>query len=217
MSPSSVLFAPLPPGLFACVHADPAIRYRSNSRERPGRNAMAHYRCYSYTDFMALSLADVVAKDAFLFLWIPGPWFVLGAHVPLMRAWGFEPSGIAFTWIKLRRGLASRPNLFFTEADLFMGCGHRTRKNAEFCALGRRGRPERLSKAVREIIIAPVREHSRKPDEVYARMERFCAGPYLDLFARQRRDGWIPYGDQTSRFDFEGPQQRLPLEHAGGI
>jgi N6-adenosine-specific RNA methylase IME4 len=68
---------------------------------------------------------------------------------------------------------------------------------------------------VHEVILAPVREHSRKPDEVYARIERFCAGPRLDLFARQRREGWTIYGDQTSKFDFEGPAERQPLEHAG--
>jgi hypothetical protein len=92
-------FAPLPvtAGGFACVHADPPIRFRSNSRERPGRNAMRHYRCYDYLDFEKLPVADVVARDAYLFLWAPGPFLVIGAHLPLVRAWGFKPGGIAFT------------------------------------------------------------------------------------------------------------------------
>src|SRR5262249_15320404 len=41
----------------------------------------------------------------------------------------------------------------------------------EFCWLGRRGKPKRLSLGVRELIIAPRREHSRKPHQVYARVE----------------------------------------------
>jgi N6-adenosine-specific RNA methylase IME4 len=67
--------------------------------------------------------------------------------------------------------------------------------------LGRRGHPERLDKGVFEIIVAPRREHSRKPDEVYRRIEKYCAGQRLDLFPRQRRDGWIPYGDEADKFD----------------
>ena len=40
---------------------------------------------------------------------------------------------------------------------------------------------------MRELIIAPVREHSRKPDEIYRRVEALSNGPYLELFARQLR------------------------------
>ena len=54
---------------------------------------------------------------------------------------------------------------------------------------------------MREIIIAPMREHSRKPDEFYRRAEMFCAGPRLDLFGRQSRSGWTVWGDQSTLFD----------------
>ncbi len=81
-----------------------------------------------------------------------------------------------------------------------MALGHTTRKNTELCWLGRRGNPKRLDKGVRELIVAPVREHSRKPDEIYERIERFCAGPYLELFARQRRNGWFSDGNELDRF-----------------
>ena len=53
---------------------------------------------------------------------------------------------------------------------------------------------------MRELIIAPVREHSRKPDEVYERIEEYCDGPYLELFARNRRPGWVSWGDQVDLF-----------------
>jgi N6-adenosine-specific RNA methylase IME4 len=202
---SAPLFAPLPrvTGGFRCVHADPPIRFRSNSRERPGRNAQRHYRCYDYADFEALPVADVVAGDAYLFLWVPGPWLALGAHVGLIEAWGFKPSGVAFTWVKQ-----------YPSGAWFVGTGLTTRKGTETVILGRRGKPQRLAADVREVIVAPVREHSRKPDEIYQRIERFCAGPRLDLFARQQRDGWVSYGDQTSRFDFEGPRECSPHEYA---
>jgi septum formation topological specificity factor MinE len=70
--------------------------------------------------------------------------------------------------------------------------------------LGRRGNCRRIAKDVYEVILAPVREHSRKPDEVYARIERYCAGPYLELFARTRHPGWDARGDQVDMFPMEG-------------
>ena len=51
-----------------------------------------------------------------------------------------------------------------------------------------------------EVILAPVREHSRKPDEFYRRVERYCDGPFADLFARERRPGWDAWGDQIDLF-----------------
>lgn len=81
-----------------------------------------------------------------------------------------------------------------------MGGGFTTRKNAEFCLIGKRGRSVRVAKDVHEIIIAPRREHSRKPEETYTRIERYCAGPYLELFARQQRAGWESWGNQVEKF-----------------
>jgi len=57
------------------------------------------------------------------------------------------------------------------------------------------------AKDVREIILAPVREHSRKPDEFFHRVERYCDGPYLELFARERRPGWDAWGDEADKFN----------------
>jgi N6-adenosine-specific RNA methylase IME4 len=84
-----------------------------------------------------------------------------------------------------------------------MGNGFTTRKNAELCLLGRRGKPRRNSKGVRELIVSPRRKHSQKPDEQYARIEHFCSGPYLELFARQRRPGWTAWGDELDKFEPE--------------
>jgi N6-adenosine-specific RNA methylase IME4 len=91
--------------------------------------------------------------------------------------------------------------VLFTEDDLFFGPGLTTRKNAEFVILCRRGSPKRLAADVFEIILAPRRESGRKPDEVYRRVERYCAGPRLELFARESREGWATWGDEATKFD----------------
>jgi N6-adenosine-specific RNA methylase IME4 len=87
-----------------------------------------------------------------------------------------------------------------------MGGGYGTRHNAEICWLGHRGKPQRKSKGVRELIIAPVREHSRKPDEIYARVEALSDGPYVELFARQQWPGWICIGDEVGKFQREAAE-----------
>jgi N6-adenosine-specific RNA methylase IME4 len=87
------------------------------------------------------------------------------------------------------------------ESDLHVGLGLTTRKNAEFCLLGRRGNARRNAKDVREIIMSPVREHSRKPDEARLRIERYCDGPYIELFARSQREGWDSWGNETDKFE----------------
>jgi N6-adenosine-specific RNA methylase IME4 len=65
------------------------------------------------------------------------------------------------------------------------------------CVFARRGRPQRLAKDVFEIIVSPVGRHSEKPDEHYRRIERYCNGPYLDVFARRGRRGWTVWGDEV--------------------
>jgi N6-adenosine-specific RNA methylase IME4 len=130
---------------------------------------------------MAMPIAEIAAPDCFLFLWIPLRSAFLAKS--LMQAWGFDFSGSAFGWAKLNK---NAPTLLFDAHDFFMGGGYGTRHNLEVCWLGRRGKPKRLDKGVRELIVAPRREHSRKPDEVYERVEALCAGPYLELWARQQ-------------------------------
>lgn len=56
--------------------------------------------------------------------------------------------------------------------------------------LATRGNPHRINADVAKLIVAPRREHSVNPDELYERIERLVAGPYVELFARQRRPGW---------------------------
>lgn len=56
---------------------------------------------------------------------------------------------------------------------------------------------------MRELIVAPRREHSRKPDEVYSRIEALCDGPYVELFARQQSPNWICVGDEAGKFQVE--------------
>jgi N6-adenosine-specific RNA methylase IME4 len=190
-------FAHLQKG-YRVIAADPPWHFKSNSASKPGRNAIGHYACMSLDDIAALPVASLAADDSVLFLWITGPFMAIGAHVPLMKAWGFKPSGMGFVWIKLNPKAAS---LFFLEDDLAMGGGFTTRKNAEFCLIGKRGRSVRQNAGVHEVIIDPRREHSRKPDQFFERVQSYSDGPYLELFGRQSRPGWDVWGNESTKFD----------------
>lgn len=194
----SETFEGLPRNHFRAVLADPAWLFASNSKASPGRNAMRHYDCMSLDEIAAMPVKDLVADDAALFLWITGPFLAIGAHLPIMEAWGFKPSGMGFVWVKLNKKASS---LFWVKRDLATGGGFTTRKNAEFCLIGKRGRSVRESAAVHEVIVSPKRQHSRKPEEIRDRIEKYTSGPYLELFARSSRPGWSSWGNESQKFD----------------
>jgi N6-adenosine-specific RNA methylase IME4 len=170
------------------IMADPGIAFETYSPRGEGRTPQRHYQCTAFKELAALPVAEIAKPDCFLFLWAPLRSVFLAE--PLMRAWDFTFSGSAFVWAKQNK----------KSEDWFMGTGYGTRKNAEVCWLGRRGFPQRKSMAVRELIVAPRREHSRKPDEVYSRIEALADGPYVELNARQQWPGWVCVGNESTKF-----------------
>lgn len=191
----------IPDGGFPVIAADNPWEFKTRSAKgKAGRPQ--HYERMTLAEMMAMPVAALAAKDCHLFFWTTAP------HLPqsfkVMRAWGFEYSSMAFVWVKLRARaevLLFRAMDLVCLQDLFMGQGYTTRKNAEYCLLGRRGRPKRKSKSVRDVIVSPVREHSRKPDEFYERVQAYAAGPYIELFSRSHRPGWKNFGDEVGKFD----------------
>lgn len=178
--------APLPTieGGFRCILADWPSRFASNSAAKPGRNAMRHYDCMTPAECAAMPVREICAPDCWLFLWMTGPFLAIGAHKVIMDGWGFKPSSIAFVWDKQA-----------------MGTGFTTRQSVEFIVLGRRGKPTRLAADVRQFYSERRTIHSRKPGEFHSRIERFCAGPRLEMFARQSRENWVTWGEQSTLFD----------------
>jgi N6-adenosine-specific RNA methylase IME4 len=192
----------LPRASFGCILADPPYFFRTRTAFVSNRDPRHHYKggVMSIKDIAALPVSEVAAPDCHLFLWVTGP--VLEMAFDIIKAWGFRYSGVAFTWIKLKKSHDQHQFRILPTADgdFHIGLGYTTRKNAEFCLLARRGNAKRVAKNVRELIIAPRREHSRKPDETHTRIEQYTTGPYLELFGRQDRPGWTVRGDETEKF-----------------
>ena len=196
-------FGDLPRGQAAALAVDPPWSYSCFSEKGKARSADRHYTTMASAAIEQLPVGELAARNAHLFLWVTGPCLVQGMHLPIMRAWGFEPSALAFVWIKPKLRDFANGEFFLDETLFAKGMGHTTRQNAEYVVLGRRGKPRRLRKDVHQLIVQPRREHSRKPDEFYARVQSYCAGPYVELFSRQRRAGWGCWGAELDKFEPE--------------
>lgn len=202
---------------YGVIYADPAWLFETYSGGGvPQRAPEQHYETMPVEEMARLPVHQLAAPDCALFMWS------ISSHLPqclaLAGAWGFTYSSKAFGWTKLNPKAEenhyarlcriddqkSKDGDFAALADdanWFMGMGHTTRKNTEDCWLFTRGQPKRLDRGVRELIVAPVGEHSRKPHETYDRIERLYDGPYCELFARNSRAGWSSWGKESTKFD----------------
>lgn len=178
-----------PSGKFRVIYADPPWHFKVRSTKGEGRSARNHYNVMSLDEIKALPVAEIADKDCVLLMWVTYP--MLEHGFDLLKAWGFKYKTVAFTWMKSNR----------TNPRMFSGTGYWKRANAEIVLLATKGKPSRVHKDVAQAILAPRREHSRKPDELYDRIERLVAGPYVELFARTSRKGWTSWGNQTEKFE----------------
>lgn len=186
-------FADLKRGHYRAILADPPWHFDVWA-EGSARNASAKYGTMRADDIAALPVPQLAAEDCVLFVWIC--WPKLFDAIDVLKGWGFIYKTCAFAWLK-----ADPYRLFADDKTPFAGMGYWTRANSEVCLLATRGKPKRLNADVRQGIIAPRREHSRKPDGIHERIERLVAGPYCELFARQRRPGWDVWGNETDKFE----------------
>jgi N6-adenosine-specific RNA methylase IME4 len=186
---------PLPEGRFGCILADPPWDWKARSPKGESRSAKRHYRTLPLAEIMTLPVPSVAARDYALFLWIIRP-LIFEARA-VVEAWGFIGKSIAFVRVKPRKD--RQADLFNPERDFPFANGYGTRANAEICLLATRGSPRRLNADVHDVIEAPRQKHSRKPVEIYDRIERLFAGPYLELFARwaEPRLDWSYWGNQA--------------------
>lgn len=180
---------------YPVILADPPWTFMTRSSKGKGRSAEKHYDCMSFAKIKALPVADLAAKDCTLFMWVTDP--MLPKSMELLDAWGFTYKTVGFYWAKTNKSAGDT----LSPKDFFTGMGYWTRANPEQCLLATRGHPKRRAKDVRRLIVSPRREHSRKPDETYDRIERLVAGPYLELFSRTERPGWDCWGNEAGKFN----------------
>ena len=129
----------------------------------------------SISDISNLRVSDLASDDCVLLMWVVDP--MLPEALEVIKAWGFKYKTVGFTWAKQNKN-----NL-----GMFTGLGYWTRANPEMCLLATKGKPKRISKSVRQLIISQRQEHSRKSDEIYERIEQLLDGPYVELFVHREK------------------------------
>lgn len=172
---------------FRAILADPSWNFKTYSSKGRDRSIDKHYAGMDLEEISALPVADLAAPDCVLFLW--ATWPMLAHAMGVIQDWGFTYKTNAFTWMKIN-----------ANGSPYCGLGYWTRANTEPCLLATRGKPKRLNADVLQAILEPRREHSRKPDCIGERIERLVAGPYIELFARNRRAGWACWGNEVEKF-----------------
>jgi N6-adenosine-specific RNA methylase IME4 len=167
----------LPDGLFEVIAIDPPWPY-DLTYDPDFRRGVISYPSMSMEDLRALELP--AADNCVLWLWTTNAF--MPEACTLLDVWGFEIRTI-LTWVKPRIGL-----------------GRWLRNCTEHCLLATKGAPRVDLKSQSTVLEAPVREHSRKPDEFYQLVESLCIGRRLDWFSREKRPGWEQFGNDTTKF-----------------
>lgn len=190
---------PLPKEKFGVISIDIPWHFRSRAptqNHHSNRSPQRHYPTMDLEMAETLPIKQLALPDCHVMLWITGPLLAIGVHNRLFKAWGVRASSMAFVWIKTKSkfNMVQLEKTALHENDLHMSTGFTTRQNAEIVILGRIGSPARARADIRQMIIAPVQEHSRKPEEFFRRARHYGTGPYLDMFAGREHPGWTPYG-----------------------
>ncbi len=144
-----------------------------------------------------------VAPEAHMYMWAVNS-FAAGPNqgvlpaLDVVKALGFKPISL-IPWVKSNVGSPTPYGMRYTELCIFAvrydkGKGSRTRYSgtAELESVPN-GKGLCSSK---DYILAPRRQHSRKPEEFYKWVRTRSMGPYLDLYSRTTRPGWTCEGNQ---------------------
>ena len=174
---------------YQIILSDPPWTYRDKCQAGE-RGVEFKYHTMTVDEIASLSVPDICAPDCALFMWATWPLLPNALHV--IERWGFEYKTVAFVWTKLNR---KAPTLFW-------GMGNWTRANTEICLLGVRGALQRVGRGVHQVIAAPIGKHSQKPAEARDRIVQLLGPlPRIELFARERVDGWAAWGNEIKSPD----------------
>lgn len=208
---------------YTIIYLDPPWKYnsRANHKTRFRGGAEGHYPLMTMDEIAALPIGSLAARNCALLMWCTFPY--LDEQIRLFEQWGFRFRTQFLTWVKLNpRGYdiphddpnysADKEYVRYSGDGLyhsvFFGVGYYAKSNPEVCLLAMRGQVPTISNAVSSVILAPRREHSRKPDESYSRIEGvFGKVPRIELFARRSAPGWDVRGNAIDGADIRSTFQ----------
>ena len=178
------------------VYGDPPWRYGGTGGTK-WSPASDYYETMSFKELSEWGkdvLVPLLAPNCVIFSWVVSP--ELDACIEAIKSWGFDYITVGFVWHKRRANV-----------------GHYTMSGCELCLVFKRlpqqyglgggiPYPHNRADGQKQFIEEKVREHSRKPDEARARIERIWPNANrLEIFARQESVGWTAMGKEAGKFN----------------
>lgn len=175
-------------GKFGTILADPPWQFTNRTgKVAPEHRRLSRYSTMKLQEIMELPIPQLARDKSHLYLWVPNALILEGIEV--MKRWGFTYK-TNLVWYKIRKdgGPDGR------------GVGFYFRNVTELVLFGVRGsiRTKKAGRTQVNLLATRKREHSRKPDQLYPIIESCSPGPYLELFARHKRENWCQWGNEFS-------------------
>ena len=176
---------------YQIIYADPPWKYGSKKYQDGNRDfdklEKNHYQTMTISELKKLPIENILDKDAICFIWVTDSHLKEGIEV--IESWGFKYKTIAFNWIK-----------YYESGQECVNFAPWTLKSWEICLLGTKGTMGKYKKAnnIRGLLKEIRTEHSKKPDKARKRIEQLFGDiPRIELFARQKTQGWDYWGNEV--------------------
>jgi N6-adenosine-specific RNA methylase IME4 len=187
----------LPDRRYDVILADPPWSYYGQ-QDKWGA-AAKFYATAPDEAIVRLPVPDLLSERGVLFLWATSP--RLDVAMACLAEWRLHFRGVAFVWVKARKdggpigAQGVRPSIVKPTAEYVLAASRVAK-----------GRPLPLAdEGVPNVILAPKRAHSQKPEEVRDSIDRlYPDASKLELFARSERPGWDAWGNEVGKFDGQG-------------
>ena len=164
-------------GLFQTIVIDPAWDYSEEGDNDAFGRIKPNYRTMSMEEIKALPIAQIADKNSHLYIWVTNR--TLHKSFQLIELRGFRYI-TCLTWVK--------PHF---------GVGNYFRSQTEHVLFAVKGSQPLKRHDVGTWFNAPTGEHSEKPDKFYELIESCSYAPYIDIFGRKEREGWVVWGENT--------------------
>lgn len=183
---------------YGAILIDPPWRFQNRTgKVAPEHRRLRRYGTMSFAEIAALPVGPIALPRSHLYLWTPNA--LLPEALGIMEAWGFTYK-TNIVWYKVRKdgGPDGR------------GVGFYFRNVTELLLFGVKGSLRTLAPGRSQVNVVVTRkeEHSRKPDSVYSLVQACSPGPYIELFARQRVDGWDQWGNEVDSYEDDRPRHK---------
>lgn len=179
---------------YQIIYADPPWGH-NDKMETHSFSQLNHYKTMTTREICNLPIKNITDKNCILFLWVVNP--MLADALEVIKSWGFKYKTVGFCWNKISKHGKWISNL-----------GRWTMGNMEICLIATKGKPKRIKKNIKQLVVSERKKHSEKPQEVRNRIVELMGElPRIELFARgdrqkdllgyNRYDGWDMWGNEV--------------------